>query len=187
MSVEELEIFLLMHTSFLTRRLMCLQHSLKSVIHTGREKCATQCHDKCKWQVAMEVSMGCDTEIQHKETRADLPSLKLYLSPSSTAPWNLSFSSCSLSQINTSPFQFATVHRILSQRAKNDLISAIAQRSLGIFQRPVIQPHLFGVYTFSCAKMELQGLPERLWGQGHRQTFKHFVFGSVYKTSFVKR
>ncbi len=127
---------------------MCLQHSLKSVIHTGRKKCATQCHDKWKWQVAMEVSMGFNTEIQHKETRADLPSLKLYLSPSSTTPWNLFFSSRSLSQINTSPFQFATVHSILSQRAKNDLISAIAQRSLGIFQRPVIQPHLFGVYTF---------------------------------------
>lgn len=104
---------------------MCLQHVWRaSVIHTGREKCATQCRDKWKWQVAMEVSTGCDTEIQHEKTRADLPSLERYLSPSSTAPWNLSFSSL-LSQINSSPFQFATVHRILSQRAKNDLISKI--------------------------------------------------------------
>ncbi len=164
-----------------------LTAQLKSVIHTGREKCATQCHDKWKWQVAMEVSMGCDTEIQHKETRADLPSLKLYLSPSSTAPWNLSFSSRSLSQINTSPFQFATVHRILSQRAKM-IWSLPSHKDHWAFFRDLSSSHICLVFTrLAVAKMELQGLPERLWGQGHRQTFKHFVFGSVYKTSFVKR
>lgn len=142
------------------------------------------------WQMEVTSSNGGEHGLWYWDTA--LGDKQIYLHSNSIFPLHLllheiSFSSRSLSQINTSPFQFATVHRILSQRAKNDLISAIAQRSLGIFQRPVIQPHLFGVYTFSYAKKELQGLPERLWGQGHRQTYKPFVFGSVYKTSFVKR